>query len=127
MEHCTNPLRGTWVARPSSRMSPPCEPELAISKSGANWVIVARHERHNLVSLPHCYRPQDFSVAPADDRRHDGAQLCAQHHDGVPQTGQLLRPTFWQVTGTIGARRNPQLPDLSSQGAESGGQQPDGD
>jgi hypothetical protein len=79
---------------------------------------VARHEQHHTGWLLHPCRPQDLSLASADDRRHDGAQLRTEHYAGLPETGQLLRPTFRQVTRTVKCGRYPQLPDLPGQGEE---------
>src|SRR6266481_575989 len=90
------------------------------------FVIVARHEQqHTTVWILHCYRPQGHPIAPADDRRHDGAQLRTKHHAVLPETSQLLCSAFWPVTGPLRSGRDPQLSDLPGQRKEGGDQQPD--
>src|SRR5215469_17083026 len=82
------------------------------------------HEQYNSFRLPHSHRPQGFCLAPTDDRRHDGAQLCAQHADQLPAAGQPLRTPLRQVTGAAGPRRDPRVPDLPGRPEKGGGGHP---
>src|SRR6266851_7268916 len=85
------------------------------------FVIVARHEQqHTTVWILHCYRPQGHPIAPADDRRHDGAQLRTEHHALLPEAGHLLCSAFWQVTGALRSGGDPQLSDLPRVSARNG-------
>src|SRR5208282_1704447 len=85
---------------------------------------VARYERHNFFSMPHPCRPQGFSVAPADDRRYDGAQPRTQHDAVLSKAGQLPGPLLWQVTRAVRSGTDSGVPALPGPGQKGLREQP---
>src|SRR4029450_10325960 len=58
-------------------------------------------------------------AAPADDRRHDGADFRTEHAAELCTASEPIRSAFWQVTREVRPRRDPRLPNLSG-GREEG-------
>src|SRR6516225_6386209 len=112
---CTNPPRGSSVAT-TSQSHADLITAVATWRSTAFSITVARYEQQKTFRILYPARRQSFCLAPADDRRHDGAQPGTQHHAVLPQASPLPRPVFSQVPRAVEPRRYSGIPTLFCQG-----------
>lgn len=97
------------LAQVPERLKTAIGPLLALIDEVTAQIAVFDQE---ITKLADAKYPETFALQQVHDRRHDGAQPRTQHHDLLPETGQLPSPILWQVTGAVRLGRNPRLPAL---------------
>src|SRR6516225_9317681 len=108
---CTNPPRGSSVAT-TSQSHADLITAVATWRSTIFSITVARYEQQKTFRLLYPARRQSFCLAPADDRRHDGAQPRAQYHAVLPQAGPLPRTIFSQTPRPVEPGGHSGIPTL---------------